>query len=135
MERVVENLSKDCLLPLLRERIAELSNVEAASTRHRNLFVVRKRRNQVRSVVFIDGQGVLRQAENDIARRFLNSCVASAAMVKIPAFDIKNGNARKRLGDFDSLVRRFRIYDDNLVKLNCLGQKPFKKSADEAFRI
>lgn len=29
MERVVENLSKDCLLPLLRERIAELSNVEA----------------------------------------------------------------------------------------------------------
>ena len=29
MERVVENLSKDCLLPLLRERIAELSKVEA----------------------------------------------------------------------------------------------------------
>jgi len=29
MERVVENLSKDCLLPQLRERIAELSNVEA----------------------------------------------------------------------------------------------------------
>lgn len=29
MERVVENLFKDCLLPLLRERIAELSNVEA----------------------------------------------------------------------------------------------------------
>ena len=28
MERVIEHLSKDCLLPLLRERIAELSNVE-----------------------------------------------------------------------------------------------------------
>ncbi len=30
MERVIEHLSKDCLLPLLRERIAELSSVEAA---------------------------------------------------------------------------------------------------------
>ena len=30
MERVVEHLSKDCLLPLLRERVEELSSVEAA---------------------------------------------------------------------------------------------------------
>ena len=30
MERVIDQLSKDCLLPLLRERIAELSDVEAA---------------------------------------------------------------------------------------------------------
>ena len=30
MERVIEHLSKDCLLPLLRERIAELSSVVAA---------------------------------------------------------------------------------------------------------
>ena len=29
MERVVEHLSKDCLLPLLRERVEELSSVEA----------------------------------------------------------------------------------------------------------
>jgi hypothetical protein len=56
-------------------------------------------------------------------------------MVKIPAFDIKNGNASKRLGDFDSLVCRFRIYDDNLIEPYRLGQKPFKESPDEAFRI